>query len=156
MTAPHRPDASPCSENSLLGLMMRKNGKVLFWGTGLAPNTFLHYLEDAANAAYLKNAVCAVEDDKKMIRHVVIPRHLPGHRDFYRPDAENCKFYKLATSAGLEIREVKIGTGNLKCMELKELYRIGMELLREDPLLLLCDNPECTFCSKYKKRKEGI
>ena len=61
MTAPHRPDASPCSENSPLGLMMRKNGKVLFWGTGLAPNTFLHYLEDAANAAYLAVEILSIK-----------------------------------------------------------------------------------------------
>lgn len=150
MTAPHLPDDPPCSKNSPLGMMLRQNGKVLFWGTGLAPNTFLHYLEDAANVPYLKSAVCAVEDDKNMLRHVTIPRHLPGHRDFYRADAESCKFYKRAIASGLKICEVPLGTGKLQCIELKELYRIGMELLQEDSFIFLCDNQECAFCSRFK------
>ena len=36
-------------------------------------------------------------------------------------------------------------------MDCREFYDIGMELLREDPGLLLCDSEECLFCSSAAK-----
>ena len=77
---------------------------------------------------------------------VVILGHLPGHRDFYRKDAENCKFYTAAVKAGLQIDEVPLGYGKLQLIDLQQLYDIGMELLKKDPRILLCDDPECIFC----------
>ena len=77
---------------------------------------------------------------------MVVPGHLPGHRDFYRKDAENSKFYTAAVKAGLEISEVSLGYGKLRMIDLRQLYDIGMELLKKDPRILLCDDPECLFC----------
>ena len=141
---------APCSENSPLGEALRRNGKVLFFGCGLSPNTFLHYLETVADLPYLGPAVCqAWNPDHRGRKTYFIEKHLPSHRDFYRPDAENCKFYQQALQAGLEIKSVSLGLGTLHLMDLQQLYSIGLELIRKDPRILLCENENCFFCRKY-------
>lgn len=139
-------DAPPTGKDSAPAKAFELGGKVLYFGTGLGCSTFLHYLEDCANVPYLAPAVCQYLDENGVPRPVVIPGHLPGHRDFYRKDAENCKFYTAAVKAGLQIDEVPLGYGKLQLIDLKQLYDIGMELLKNDPRILLCDDPECIFC----------
>ena len=148
--APHGIADAPCSEHSPLGEALRRNGKVLFFGCGLAPNTFLHYLETVADLPYLGPAVCqAWKDGSKDRTTYFIEKHLPSHRDFYRPDGENCKFYQQALQAGLEIKSVSLGLGTLHLMDLQQLYSMGMDLIRKDPRILLCDDENCFFCRKY-------
>ena len=145
----HGPADPPCSGNSPLGKALELNGKVAYIGSGLAPSTFLHFLETASRAAFLEPAVCRVKDPDGSLRTVFIEQHLPGHRDFYRPDAENCKFFRRAVEAGLHIAEVPFGMRKVHVIELKSFYEIGMKLMKEDPRVLLCDNPECMFCSRF-------
>lgn len=145
----HGPDDPPGSENSPMGKVLELGGKVVYIGSGLAPSTFLHYLETVCRSAFLEPAVCRVKDPDGSLRTVFIDRHLPGHRDFYRPDAENCKFFQRAVQAGLHIAEVPFGLRKVHVIELKSFYEIGMKLMKEDPRVLLCDNPECMFCSKF-------
>ena len=54
-----------------------------------------------------------------------------------------------AATGGLKIRTVELGPGKVMLMEAAELARIGLELVGEDPRVLLCDNPKCGFCSRY-------
>ena len=146
---PHGETAPPCSNDSPLGEALRRNGKLLFFGCGLAPSTFLHYLETEADLPYLGKALCQAWNKDGSRRTVFMEQHLPGHRDFYRPDAENCKFYTRAVQSGLEIKSVSLGLGKLYLMDMQELYQIGMDLLRKDPRILLCDDENCFFCRKY-------
>ena len=139
-------DAPPTGKDSAPAKALALGGKVVFFGTGLDSSTFLHHLEDCSNAPYLAPAVCQILEADGSIRPVVVPGHLPGHRDFYRKDAENSKFYTAAVKAGLEISEVSLGYGKLRMIDLRQLYDIGMELLKKDPRILLCDDPECLFC----------
>ena len=145
----HGPTDPPCSETSPLAKALELNGKVAYIGSGLAPSTFLHFIETASRAAFLEPAVCRVKDPDGSLRTVFIDQHLPGHRDFYRPDAENCKFFQRAVQAGLHIAEVPFGLRKVHVIELKSFYEIGMKLMKEDPRILLCDNPECMFCRKF-------
>ena len=64
-------------------------------------------------------------------------------------DFENGKFYQRAIARGLQIRTVELGPGKVMLMEAAELARIGLELIAEDPRVLLCDNPKCGFCSRF-------
>jgi len=81
---------------------------------------------------------------------VFVPKHLPGHRDFYR--GEDSKMYKRLLAMGLEIRKATLGLGAIKVIEARPMYELGMRALREDPNLLLCDAETCLFCSAYRKR----
>jgi hypothetical protein len=98
---------------------------------------------------YLEAAVCRVKNPDSSLKTVLIEKHLPGHRDFYRKDAENCKFFRRAVENGLEIHSIQLGMGKLLLVNLRQLYEIGMHLLSNDPCILLCDDPNCLFCRKY-------
>ena len=147
--AAHSPTDPPASKSSPLGKALELGGKVVYIGSGLAPSTFLHFLETMSDAAFLQPAVCRVKDPDGSLRTVFIDKHLPGHRDFYRGDAENCKFFVRAVKAGLSIKEVPFGMSKLQVIDLKEFYEIGMRLCREDPRVLLCDDPNCQFCKNF-------
>lgn len=142
----------PASENSPMAYALKEKGKVLFFGCDIASNTFLHYLEDQADADFLENAVVKIKDSKGRLHTEVVKRHLPGHREFYRTPAIRNGFYTEALKKGLKIRQEKLGNGLLSLMDLEELYRIGMEMFAEDPLATLCKDPDCLYCQSYRKK----
>jgi len=148
----HGATEPPASKSSPMGKALELKGKVLFIGAGLAPSTFLHYLETEVNAPFLERAVCKVKNADGSCEIVTIDQHLPGHRDFYRADAGNCKFYRRAVEKGLHIAELPFGMNKLHLIDLEELHRIGLEVLREDPNALLCDDPECLFCARFNRK----
>ena len=116
----------------------------------MSPTTFLHFLEEELDLPYLGNAVCRVKDGGNA-RTILIPKHLPGHRDFYIANAEKCKFFKKVIADGLEIKETPLGLGRVQLIDVKELYELGIKAVNADRNIFLCDKPECSFCSKYRK-----
>ena len=114
------------------------------WRWGEYPNEA--FLRESLEAGTLYVA----READRLLCAVTIDQHLPGHRDFYRADAQNCKFYQRAVARGLHIAEVPFGMAKLHMIDINELHEIGMALFREDPDVLLCDDPECLFCSKYR------
>lgn len=151
----HRPDDPPASENSPLGKALELGGSVLYIGTGLGPSTFLHYLETVCQLPCLLPAICRVKNPDGSLATVTIPNHLPGHRDFYRQDAENSKFFLKAVERGLLIREIPFGLAKIQRIELRQFYDIGLQIFQEDPNILLCDNPECDFCHKWSTHRQS-
>ena len=144
---------SPCGDNNPMEKALSIGGKVVFFGCGVSPNTFLHYLEDRANSNFLENAVIKiVREDGKLVTEVM-RNHLPGCRDFYGKKTPVCKFYTRAIERGLKINKEDLGVGNVYAMSLKEIYEIGTELFKEDPDVTLCDLPGCTFCNRYRRKK---
>ena len=142
---------APVSEDSPLAKALELGGKVLFFGVDIHSNTFLHYLEDKTNAPFLDNAVVKIKDEQCNLRTEVIHKHLPGHRSFYGVTPLQGNFYQNALRKGLRIDRVALGIGQLQMMDLRQLHDIGMELFREDPLATLCDNPNCSYCQKYRQ-----
>ena len=143
---------SPCGDNNPMEKALGLGGKVVFFGCGVSPNTFIHYLEDRANSNFLENAVIKiVREDGKHVTEIM-RNHLPGCRDFYGKKTPTCKFYTRAMARGLDIKRETLGVGSIYKMELSELYEIGTELFREDPDVTLCDLPGCTFCARYRHK----
>ena len=146
----HAPADPPAGKDSPLFKALQLGGRILYFGAGLKSTTFLHCLEDLCDMPFLETVFCRVREADGSLKTVKVERHLPGHRDFYRPDAENSKFFRRAVEAGLEIRRTSLGMGTLQLIELKPLYEIGVKLLQEDRRILLCDSDECLFCRKFK------
>ena len=140
----------PASENSPMAKALELGGKVLFFGSDIHTNTFLHYLEDKSGAPYLENAIVKIKDEKGFYHTEVIRNHLPGHRSFYGLDCRNGKFYRTAFAKGLKVEAAELGMSRVQVMDLEQLDAIGMEMFREDPLATLCDSPTCRFCKKYR------
>ena len=144
---------SPCGDNNPMERALGLSGKVVFFGCGVSPNTFIHYLEDRANSNFLEHAVIKiVREDGKHVTEVM-RNHLPGCRDFYGKKTPVCKFYTRAIARGLEIKHTELGVGSVYTMDLPAVYEIGTELFREDPDVTLCDLPTCTFCARYRRKK---
>ncbi len=122
----------------------------MFLGCSIASNTFLHYLEDCADAPFLQPAVLRYIDRYGAWRTGFIPHHLPGHRDFYDA-ARHSEFYDEAIRRGLHISSVDFGMTTLYRMRLRELYDIGMAMFAEDPVATLCRDPKCEYCRAYRK-----
>ena len=144
---------TPCGDNNPMEKALGLGGKIVFFGCGVSSNTFIHYLEDRANSSFLENAVIKiVRPDGKWVTEIM-RNHLPGCRDFYYYLTPDCKFYKRAQERGLEIKREALGAGDVYAMDMTSVFEIGTELFREDPDVTLCDNPACTFCSRYRHKK---
>ena len=140
---------APAGDTSPMKKALERGGSVLFLGCGINSNTFLHFVETAAGASYLKNALVGWIDGEGREHTDLIPNHLPGHRSFYgAPEASG--FYREAKRRGLTVHEAPLGMGKLCRMELAQLWEIGMDMFREDPCATLCTDPECTFCRKHR------
>ena len=147
----HKEKDPPTGESSPFAKLLEFKGKILHLGSELSSTTFLHFIEDEMSLPYLGSAVCRIKDRNGEIRTVLVPRHLPGHRGFYEPGAENSKFFKKAKSQGLEIKEVSAGLGKVLSMEAEALHEIGVKLVQKEPDIFLCDSADCVFCASNKQ-----
>ncbi|HCE42966.1 MAG TPA: hypothetical protein DET40_05415 [Lentisphaeria bacterium] len=148
--AGHKETDSPTGKTSPFAKLLEFKGKTLYFGSGIAPTTFLHYLEDEMDLPYLGNTVCRIKAANGKTRSVMVPKHLPGHRDFYISAAENSKFFKKAKTLGLKINEIPLSVGKLQVLDVESLYKTGVRIIKDDPNVLLCDKKECLFCSENK------
>ncbi|MDD5729427.1 MAG: AAC(3) family N-acetyltransferase, partial [Victivallales bacterium] len=149
----HQENDPPTGKTSPFAKLVEFKGKILYFGCGLDSSTFLHFLETEANLPYLRNALCAIKAETGNIQTVLIPQHLPGHRDFYRNDAENCKFFRKVVANGLEIKESTLGLNKIQLINAESFCELGSKAIKAEPDILLCDNPECPFCSGYRRIK---
>ncbi len=134
----HGATDAPVGPTSPWAKLHELGGKIVFLGAPLSACTFLHYLEDAAEADYLETAICVVEDREKGRRLVTVPRHLPGSRDFYQPaTVENSKIFCWLASNGLKIRREPLGFSEVKVIEARALHQLGLKALHEDPAILI-------------------
>ena len=80
-------------------------------------------------------------------------------RVFKRGDFGGCsmgfgKLYPLYRAQGA-LRQGRVGNADSLCVDAAPAYRLELELLRRDPLAVLCDNPLCPWCRGswlYNKR----
>jgi aminoglycoside N3'-acetyltransferase len=141
---------APTGKNSPFAKLLEFKGKILHFGSGLDCTTYLHFLEDEMSLPYLANTVCRIKDPDGKVRSVMVPKHLPGHRDFYSSNWENAKFFKKAKDQGLKIKETSLSIGKLHVVEVKDLHEIGVKIIKKDPNIFLCDKEECIFCLRSK------
>ncbi|MBN1445910.1 MAG: AAC(3) family N-acetyltransferase [Candidatus Omnitrophica bacterium] len=147
----HKLSDPPACRRSPFGKLLDYGGKMVWFGAGLASTTFFHFLEDELDMPYLAEAVCRVKKADGSVRTLLIDKHLPGHRDFYRNSGEDTKIYRKLIEKGLVIKKSNLGFGEIKVIDAKQMYDLGMESLREDPALLLCDDRKCIFCSTNRR-----
>jgi len=148
----HLETDSPTGRSSPFGKLLDHGGKMLWLGADLASTTFFHFLEDVAELPYLKDAVCMVANPDGSQRPVVVPKHLPGHREFYHFPGEETKMYRRLLQDGLQIHTAPLGYATIKAIDAQPMYDLGMRALADDPNLMLCDDPACRFCSRGKSK----
>ena len=146
----HKVDDAPTGRSSPFGKLLEHGGKMAWVGASLGATTFLHFLATELDLPCLAGSLCCVKEDGQ-VRTLLVPKHLPGHRDFYGAKREDSKAYRRLVSMGLSIGRANVGLGAVKVIEARPMYELGMRALGEDPNLFLCDSKECSFCGGHRK-----
>lgn len=154
--AEHRQGDPPTCSRSPFGKLAENKGKIIYFGVSLANSTFLHFLEDKMNLPYLQNAVCRVKLADGSVKTILIPNHLPGHRDFYNPKWQETKIFKKLAEYGLPIKEVPLGLDFVRIINADAFNEYGGRALKENPHILLCDASDCFFCRHWTRRTEKM
>ena len=145
------PFDAPMAENSPLMQMMRAGGKIVHFGNEVTSTTFLHCVEDELGMPGVEDTLCVVRTGGTTM-NVAVPRNLPGCRDFYHGAEESIKFFKAAAGRGLKIGHVTLGNGVVKVIDMRELYKIAVEIAKEDPFILLCDEGHDASCDALRRK----
>jgi len=130
LLAGHPFDDCPASSRSPLAKARAAKGKVVFLGADVKSCTFLHYLEDRFDLPGVAPALASVKGSDGRPHDVVIARHFPGPRDFYKL-GEEAPFFREAKARGLQIRRARLGLGQVKAIELEQLAHVGEALLSQ-------------------------
>jgi len=135
--AEHGPTDPPFGASSPLAKALAAKGKAVFLGTDFKCCTFLHHLEDILDLPGIGPALVSVADPAGgRPLDVAIPRQVPGEREFYLA-GEEARFFREAKARGLEVRHAALGLGTVKSVALEDLYRIGAEVCKAEPDILM-------------------
>lgn len=151
MVAGHGFLEAPCGETSPMKKALDADGSVVFIGCSVGANTFIHYIETAADVPFLTQNTVKYIDSNGITRQACIEKHVGGCRSFYR--GLDHHFYKEAIRRGLQIYEAPLGIGKVYRIKLRELYEIGMQMHKDDPFSMLCGDDGCPFCRTQAKKK---
>lgn len=141
LCAEHERCSAGCGAGSPFYKMWQWGGKILLLGVDQDRNTCLHAFEDEAASPYFWTL------------EIPAPNYAPYHgegtftlRDFPEGHRNFIALSARLRAAGL-LRYGKIGAAVTQLMEARRLHDFLLPLLREDPFLFLCENPNCRFCA---------
>lgn len=119
-------------------------GYVMLLGVDQDRNTTLHTTEELCRMPYLSTR----EFQTKTKSGKILKRKwklFPGpHRDFIGID-------KILRNSG-KMKTGNIGNAVVRLIKSRDLIDIIVKKLKEDPAVILCDNPECSDCVRQKAK----
>ena len=146
----------PYDRRGAFGRMHELDTKIIFLGCGMWANSTLHVAEDWAELPYLGPQSSIIVDGKGQLRLVHLMKMPIGHRDFYKrgEENENTKVVRFLRAKGA-IAFGQIGAARVQLIPMRTCIELCMERFKEEPDLLLCDNPDCDFCVASKTNLKG-
>jgi len=117
-----------------VGALAQQDGWVLLINVDHTSNTSIHYAEKLAGRKQFTR--WALADN----RIVECPNY-PGDSMGFQTIEEYLKF---------DTRRVEIGDGFIQAIPLRRLFNVVYEILRKDPLALLCENRDCERCNAIR------
>jgi len=138
VTCGHEDCETGCGKGTPYEKIAELGGKVLLLGVDNDRNTMMHSLEEEINAKYLRELDIPAPTYMKGKEKFTLRKFPPGHRDFL-------SVTPLLRRKGA-LKESVIGRACLKVIDAKALFDTVLPLLREDPLLFICENPNCNSC----------
>ncbi len=128
----HERDSTPAGPNSPLSKLKDENGKILFIGCGLRPNTSMHGIEEFVNPEYLFNGdvIFTVEDTGGKIKQYKHTTHgFKGWEQHY-DRVENIL-------NDHELKKGKVLVADCYLMDAVALWANAFEKLKENPLYFI-------------------
>ena len=120
--------------------------RILFLGVDLRVNTTTHAVEDWLDLPYMQNEVALVKGPDGRPVRVPVTKSPMGCRDFYR---RGSKQDAALFGSGI-VGQGYIGPCQVLTMGARDCCRVLTTSLACDPTLLLCDRPDCPFCSRWR------
>jgi len=117
-----------------IGALAEQDGWVILINVDHTVNTSIHYAEKLAGRKQFIR--WALGDN----RAVECPNY-PGDSMGFQAIEEHIKF---------DTRRVEIGEALLQAVPLKRLFAVVQELLKKDPLALLCERSDCERCNAVR------
>src|SRR5215207_233639 len=117
-----------------IGALAEQDGWVILINVDHTVNTSIHYAEKLAGRKQFIR--WALGDN----RAVECPNY-PGASMGFQAIEEHIKF---------DTRRVEIGEALLQAVPLKRLFAVVQELLKKDPLALLCERSDCERCNAVR------
>ncbi|HHW49297.1 MAG TPA: AAC(3) family N-acetyltransferase [Clostridiaceae bacterium] len=152
ITKDHDKCETGCGEGTPYLKIRDLNGKIVLLGVDMDRNTMMHSMEEAIDAVYLRTLDIPAPTyiDGYKDKTFTLKKFPPGHRDFLRITP-----YLRRKEA---LMEGKIGNAVVKVIDAVKLFEYGLEILKEDPMLFICHNPNCNSCHWSRKlyNKETI
>ncbi len=113
-----------------IGALAEQNGWVVLINVDQTVNTSIHYAEKIAGRKQFIR--WALMDD----RAVECPNY-PGDSMGFQEIEEHIRF---------DTRRVEIGEAFIQAIPLKNLFEVVQDLIKKDPLALLCERTDCERC----------
>jgi len=131
--------------------LLEANGRILMLGAGMNACTLLHLCEVLAEVPYLEIAFTPGMN------------HEMAHKINDRGEVEEYILYQVpGCSRGFPksdpylkdkgvLKDVRVVTSQSLFFDVQPLARVMVEKLKEDPGFLLCENLDCSICSRRRK-----
>jgi aminoglycoside 3-N-acetyltransferase len=118
-----------------IGALAEADGWVLLLGVDHTVNTSIHYAERLAGR-------------KQFTRWALLPDRIVECPGF---PGDSAGFDAIAPDLVNDTRHVKIGEAIVQAVPLQALLRVVDARIKDDPLALLCDRPECARCNAVRE-----
>ena len=142
--------ASTFDRSGPWGHLVDADGYILWLGTDMRTQTCCHTLEDWMRLPYMDTCIALVEADGET-REVTVTQSPAGDRDFYKRDS---KVARAWDAAGLSTKGT-VCKANAQLMKARDFVQWLWGALKADPGLLLCDRPDCEFCTEGRRKTEA-
>ena len=138
VTQGHENCPTGCGEGTPYLKLKELGGKAILLGVDMDRNTIMHSLEEAIDAKYLRTLDICAPTYLPGAEKFTLKKFPPGHRDF------------LCATPMLRRAEIMvegmIGSACVKIVDIQGLFDLMMPILQNDPLLFICENPNCNSC----------
>lgn len=138
----HIKSKTASGKNTPYGRLISRKGYILLLGVDQDRNTTLHTLEEYADAPYLSEYTAKYRDYHGKLTTITLQKFPGPHRNFIGLD-------KPLRNAGI-VKMGKIGNAVCRLMRSDKLAKFVLDIFKENPAAVLCDNPACADCRRQK------
>jgi len=117
-----------------IGALAKADGWVVLINVDHSVNTSIHYAEKLAGR-------------KQFIRWAINGNHIVECPGF---PGDSSGFNAIAEHLETNTRRVHVGHGSVQAVSLKHLFETVQELIKKDPLALLCQRSDCERCNAVR------
>lgn len=117
-----------------IGVLAEQNGWVVLINVDHTVNTSIHYAEKLAGR-------------RQFVRWALVENRVvecPGY------PGDSSGFQAIEEYIGSDTHRVDIGEGFLQALPLKRLFEAVQEMIKKDPLALLCERMDCERCNALR------